>query len=112
MNLQQLLFLVKVNHSLSSPFTDQQITTLNTQILWVLPINNLYIKYKGHIIWIGLGGDANLPDIEWKTDTIKRHSNISTIYKAYIELVNDIGCQQIVDFPTRINNILKIFITN
>jgi hypothetical protein len=73
-------------------------------------ISNLYSSFKDHIIWIG--GDANLPDIDWQNDSIQGHNYPVGISKAYIDLTNDIGCQQMVDFPTRLNNTLDIFLTN
>ena len=72
-------------------------------------ISNLYSNFKNHIIWIG--GDANLPDIDWQTDSIQGHNYPVGINKSYINLINDIGCQQIVDFPTRSSNTLDIFLT-
>jgi hypothetical protein len=35
-------------------------------------ISNLYSSFKDHIIWIG--GDANLPDIDWQNDSIQGHN--------------------------------------
>ena len=91
-------------------YTDQQITTVNTQMI-CKAISNLYSSFKDdHIIWIG--GDANLPDIDWQNDSIQGHNYPVGISKAYIDLTNDIGCQQMVDFPTRFNNTLDIFLTN
>ncbi|KAH3801310.1 hypothetical protein DPMN_154958 [Dreissena polymorpha] len=34
-------------------------------------IRNLHSQYRNNIIWIG--GDANLPDIDWTTDTLIGH---------------------------------------
>lgn len=38
-------------------------------------ISNLYSSFKDHIIWIG--GDANLPDIDWQNDSIQGHNSAS-----------------------------------
>ena len=73
-------------------------------------LSDLSARFKDHIIW--LGGDTNLPDIDWKTDTITGHSYPVSINQTYIDTFNHIGCEQIVDFPTRINNILDVFCTN
>ena len=59
-----------------------------------------------------LGGDANLPDIDWKSDTITGHRYSAPINQLYTDTINDIGCEQIVDFPTRTDNTLGIFCTN
>ena len=61
-------------------------------------------------MWIG--GDTNLPDINWKSDTIDSHQYLANINQSFIDVFNDIGCQQMVDFPTRQGNILDIFATN
>ena len=73
-------------------------------------LSDLSARFKDHIIW--LGGDTNLPDIDWKTDTITGHSYPVSINQTYIDTFNHIGCEQIVNFPTRINNILDVFCTN
>ena len=54
----------------------------------VTEINN---SYKDHILW--LGGDANLPDIDWKTDTITGHGYPASINHLYTDTINDIGCE-------------------
>ena len=51
-------------------------------------------------------------DIEWKTDTITGHSYPVSINQAYIDIFNDISCEQMVNFLTRIDNILDVFCTN
>ena len=48
----------------------------------------LHMRYMDRTVWIG---DANLPDINWS---------------------DDIGCEQIVNFPTHGNIILDIFLTS
>ena len=73
-------------------------------------VNDMYTRFKDHIIW--LGGDTNIPDIDWKTDTITGHNYPVLINQAYIDTFNQIGCEQMVNFPTRFNNILDVFCTN
>ena len=70
----------------------------------------LYSRFRDHILWIG--GDANLPDIDWKTDTVTRHNYTASINQLFSDTFSDIGCEQIVDFPTRIDNTVDIFGTN
>ena len=70
-------------------------------------IRDLYTRFKDNIIWIG--GDSSLPDIDWKDDS---YTYPATINQAYLDLVSDIGSQQIINFPTRQQNILDIFISN
>lgn len=73
-------------------------------------VTDLYARLKDHIIW--LGGDINLPDIDWKTDTITGHSYPVLKNQTYIDTFNHIGCEQMVNFPTRNDNILDVFCTN
>ena len=62
------------------------------------------------MLW--LGGDANLPEIDLKSDTINGNRYSTTINQLYTDTINDIGCEQMVDFPTRIDNTLDIFCIN
>ena len=73
-------------------------------------MHQLFEKYRTNPIWIG--GDANLPDIDWSTDTIKGHQYPIPINQQFLDTFNDIGVEQVVDFPTRNNNLLDIFCTN
>ena len=73
-------------------------------------IQQLHSSYRDHIFWIG--GDSNLPDINWKTDNIEGHQYPISISQDFIDLFRDIGCQQVIDFPTRQSNTLDIFATN
>ena len=61
-------------------------------------------------IW--LAGDLNLPDINWDRDTIVNHQYSIAINESYISCFNDAGLEQMVDFPTRGNNILDLFLSN
>ena len=45
-------------------------------------VSDLYTRFKDHINL--LGGDTNLPDIDWKTDTITGHNYPVPINQAYI----------------------------
>ncbi|XP_076438589.1 uncharacterized protein LOC143277598 [Babylonia areolata] len=62
------------------------------------------------VVW--LGGDFNLPDIDWKTSNIISHQNPKTMNQAYINKLQDTGLLQINHSPTRGENILDLFITN
>ena len=68
--------------------------------------------YKNSTIWIG--GDFNLPDIDWKTNSIVSHNYLIPINKSILDMIQDLGAEQMVDFPTRKDNILDIciFVTN
>ena len=69
-------------------------------------IHNLFEKFRNNPIWIG--GDANLPDIEWSTDTIKGHQYSIPINQKFIDTFSDIGAEQIVNFPTRNVNLWHV----
>jgi hypothetical protein len=64
---------------------------------------------SGFIFW--LTGDFNLPDISWKHN-ISGNQNALGLNDAFLTLVEDIGLQQMIDFPTRNNATLDLFLTN
>ena len=65
-----------------------------------------YTKFIDHIIW--LCEDTNLPDNDWKTDTIIGHSYPVPINQAHINIFNHIGCEHTANFLTRIDKILDV----
>ena len=65
---------------------------------------------KNAIFWIG--GDLNLPDIDWNLNAVQGHQYIKTINDEFLQFLQDNTLQQIVTKPTRNNNILDLFITN
>ena len=54
---------------------------------------------KNSTIWIG--GDFNLPDIDWKTNSIVSHNYLISISKSILDMIQDLGAEQMVDFHTR-----------
>ena len=66
--------------------------------------------YKNSTIWIG--GDFNLPDIDWETNSIVSHNYLIPINKSILDFIHALGAEQMVDFPSRKDNILDIFVTN
>jgi hypothetical protein len=58
-----------------------------------------------------LTGDFNLPDISWKHN-ISGNQNALGVNDAFLTLVEDIGLQQMIDFPTRNNATLDLFLTS
>ena len=60
-------------------------------------------------MWIG--GDANLFDVNWASDTINGHHYSVPINQTYIDTINDMGCEQLVGLPTKLENTLDIFCT-
>ena len=74
-------------------------------------ISNLCQSNPGAAIWIS--GDANLPDIEWSTHSIRPSPRYKiSINEAFIDLLDRTGLEQVIDFPTRGENILNIMLTN
>ena len=55
--------------------------------------------------------DANLPDVKWASDTIIGHQYSVPINQTFVD-TNDMGCEQMIDFPTRLENTLDIFCSN
>ena len=74
-------------------------------------ISNLCQSNPGAAVWIS--GDANLPDIEWSTHSIRPSPRYKiSINEAFIDLLDRTGLEQMIDFPTRGDSILDIILTN
>lgn len=72
-------------------------------------MQHLYSSNRDNIIWIG---DRNLPDINWKTDQSVDNRYPVPISQTFNDIFRVIGCQQVIDFLTRQNNTLDIFVTH
>ncbi|KAL8610878.1 hypothetical protein ACOMHN_056733 [Nucella lapillus] len=59
-----------------------------------------------------IGGDFNLPSIDWSTKTLKSPAKCVEIHNQFLDLMNDAGYEQLVTFPTRGENTLDIFLTS
>ena len=64
---------------------------------------------KHNSLWIA--GDFNLPDINWNKMTIEDSPYPNHINKSFIDIVQDLFMEQIVDFPTRLDNTLDLVFT-
>jgi hypothetical protein len=73
-------------------------------------IESITSKNKKSVVWIG--GDFNLPDIDWKTCAIQSNRYLVKINERFIEMLNNCGMEQVVDEPTREKNVLDLFFTN
>ena len=73
-------------------------------------IRDIYNSHPGCAFWCG--GDFNLPDIYWPDETISGSQYPKYINQALLDLLRSCNLDQIVDFPTRINNTLEIMLTN
>ena len=70
----------------------------------------LCISHCSSLIW--LAGDLNLPNVDWKYCSISSNNVPSSLCNIFIDFVLEFGFTQLVDFPTRDQNILDVFFTN
>ena len=73
-------------------------------------IKTITNNHKTNPHW--LGGDMNLPDIDWSTNSITGHRYSKSINEAFLEMMGDTNIEQLVDFPTRRENTLELLLTN
>ena len=73
-------------------------------------IREVKSKFKKSLIWVG--GDFNLPDINWESYSTHSNKYLKEINQNFLDTFNDTGLRQTVDAPTRGENILDIFLTN
>ena len=66
-------------------------------------------KHKNSILWIG--GDLNLPDIEWPSCSISGNQYLKSINEEFLSFLEENSLQQMVTTATREENILDLFIT-
>ena len=66
--------------------------------------------HKGNPIW--LLGDFNMPKYDWCTNSTDPCCRNLALYESFIDLIHDSNLQQMVDFPTRGENILDLYFTN
>jgi hypothetical protein len=64
---------------------------------------------KAHI-W--LVGDLNFPGIDWEGKVLKPNCNYPTLHQDFLDTLVDNGMDQLVNEPTRGENILDLFATN
>jgi len=57
-------------------------------------------------------GDLNLLSIDWKNNCTKDSAYPFVLCDTIINFVQEHGFSQAIDFPTRVDNILDVFITN
>ena len=86
----------------------------NSDLNYSLKLNNeiysIYNKHKNATLW--LGGDFNLPDIDWLNHEIKGNQNPQNLNSLYLDMSSDLCLDQIIDFPTRDTAILDLIFTN
>jgi hypothetical protein len=70
-------------------------------------------SFDKQTVWVG--GDFNLPDIEWKDLSkvqVKENSKNTEIHQYCIDHITDRGLVQLVNQPTRGENTLDLLLTN
>lgn len=72
-------------------------------------IAKLKEKAKKNILIVG--GDFNLPDINWNTTNVAGRQYPERVNRAYLDTIADAGMEQLVRFPTRKSNTLDLIIT-
>lgn len=74
----------------------------------VAEIKNLREKNKNNIFL--LGGDFNLPDIDWTSYDTHSNQVPTQVNQAFIRMTADLSVQQLVNKPTRGENTLDLII--
>jgi len=59
-----------------------------------------------------LAGDLNLPGFDWLENNTKPNCQCPNLHEQFLAIQCDNGLTQIVDKPTRHNNILDLLATN
>ena len=59
-----------------------------------------------------IGGDFNAPDIDWSWHKITGSNYPQRVSQALLDIAMDMELEQLVDFPTRLENILHLTLTN
>ena len=73
-------------------------------------LQDLLLQYKNLPFWVG--GDFNLPVIDWSLKNIVKHQYCKEINEVFLESLDVINAEQIVVFPTRGDNALDLLLTN
>jgi hypothetical protein len=70
------------------------------------------LSKNGSLPNVLLGGDFNLPDIEWENNTIKSNPQYGyKVNRLLLDTLEEHGLHQCVRKPTRLNNILDLIVT-
>jgi len=73
-------------------------------------IERAVLDHPNNVIWIA--GDLNLPNVCWNNWTVSDSNYQLALCNLYIDLFAPHAFCQLVDIPTRNNNILDIFATD
>ena len=84
--------------------------TVEDNDILVNSLTDLLKKYKSNPLWIG--GDFNLPDLDWDSYTITGSQYPQTLNEKYLEIFDLNSLNQVVNFPTRKSATLELLLTN
>ena len=73
-------------------------------------IKRLASMHRKNPMWIG--GDFNLPDIDWEVKSINNYQHPKQLNERCIDLIDSCNMEQVVNFPTRKQNTLDLLITS
>ena len=73
-------------------------------------MEKLLKKHTKDVIWIG--GNSNVPDMDWSTNTISGSNHKREINELFLQAADKCSLDQVVDFPTRDTNLLDVLLTN
>ncbi|XP_030834551.1 uncharacterized protein LOC115921326 [Strongylocentrotus purpuratus] len=73
-------------------------------------VESLHSHDRNAVIW--LGGDLNLPDIDWETQSSSGNQYPMSIKQRFLEMLQNCDLQQMVSFPIRLTNCLDLFLSN
>ena len=86
----------------------------NRDTLYVQNLGNAItdIAVKNPNCFICCSGDFKLPDIDWDTDSVSQYRYPQVMNEFLLQMSADCYFTQLVNSPTRGNNILDLFFTN
>jgi intracellular septation protein A len=72
----------------------------------------LLVKNMSRVSDFWIGGDFSLPDMNWSSLTVTSNQYSYAMTDTYLDILRNCNVEQIVDFPTRGNKTLDIFLTS
>ena len=82
---------------------------INEQTLLELNKSLSFVPNRGNITW--LLGNFNMPKMDWPRHSPSPDCKLPTLYNTFTEILDGHNLQQLVDTPTRGENILDLFCT-
>ena len=96
----------KITHDRQPSSSDEIMDQLGISMNNLKELNGLDGKH------VALGGDFNLPDIEWRNGSIKPYPQYARcISEKMLDIVDDYNLTQMVHEPTRLENTLDLVFT-